>query len=94
MVLFNGFRYAFSELVLGVAPFYKFTFDQPEWTGGSLALPPGLFHAWAPPRFKHRAVFLNDEELLGFFRRDPLGEQIFDPSTVDSILETLLRAGD
>ena len=46
---------------------------------------------WGPPTFKHRTVFLNDEELLGFFRRDPLGEQIFDPSTVDAILQTLLR---
>jgi hypothetical protein len=84
--------YAFSELVLGVSPFYKFTFDQPLWTGRSLAVGPGLLKAYGPPQFRHRAIFLNDEELLGFFRRDPLGEQIFDPATVDAILETLLRA--
>ena len=102
--------YSFSEHILGVAPFYKFTFDQPRWVGkfSHLVSPHGVTHhrpwvgtslpvpptvqAWAPPQFKHRCIFLNDEELLGFFRRDPLGEQIFDPSTVDMILETLLRA--
>jgi hypothetical protein len=83
--------YAFSEMMLGVAPFYRFTFDQPRWTGKSFPAPTSV-QAWAPPQFKHRAIFLNDEELLGFFRRDPLGEQIFDMATVDSILETLLRA--
>lgn len=83
--------FALSEHLLGVSPFHKFTFDQPVWTGKSLPLSSAV-QAWGPPQFKHRTIFLNDEELLGFFRRDPLGEQIFDPSTVDLILETLLRA--
>ena len=69
--------FAFSETVLGVAPFHKFTFDQPRWTGESLPLTQAV-QAWGPPQFRHRCIFLNDEELLGFFRRDPLGEQIFE----------------
>jgi hypothetical protein len=84
--------YALSEELLGVAPFYRFTFDQPLWSGASLPIQPGLATAYAPPAFTHRTIFLNDEELLGFFRRDPLGEQIFDPATCDMILEALLRA--
>jgi len=84
--------YALSELLLGVAPFYKFQFDQPLWTGMSLPISAGFKAVFAPPQFTHRTIFLNDEELLGFFRRDPLGEQIFDPSTCDMILEALLRA--
>jgi len=84
--------YAFSEHVLGVAPFYLFTFDQPKWTGSTLPLTVPSVQKWSPPQFKHRAIFLNDEELLGFFRRDPLGEQIFDLVTIDNILQTLLRA--
>ena len=83
--------FAFSEHVLGVSPWYRFSFDQPAWTGQTLPVEPPV-RAFAPPKFRHRAIFLNDEELLGFFRRDPLGEQIFDAATVDMILETLLRA--
>jgi hypothetical protein len=84
--------YAFSENALGVSPWYRFSFDQPAWTGRTLPLEPAAVRAFAPPQFRHRAIFLNDEELLGFFRRDPLGEQIFDMATLDMILETLLRA--
>ena len=82
--------YAFAEHVLGVTPFYRFTDDQPTWTGSATA--PAAPMAWGPPRFTHRCIFMNDEELLGFFRRDPLGEQIFDAATLDMILEALLRA--
>ena len=32
----------------------------------------------APPAFKYRGVFTNDEDLLGYFRRDPMGEAVFD----------------
>ena len=87
--------YAFAEHVLNVAPFHKFTFDEPLYaaaTGGVVAIPSNTALIFPPPHFKNRAMFLNDEELLGFYRRDPLGEQVFDPSTLDDILSTLLRA--
>lgn len=98
VVVGNGTRgsvfaaYAFSQTVLGVAPFHLLTFGQPSWVRQVEAPAVGAVTQWGPPRFTHRCIFLNDEELLGFFKRDPLGEQVFDPSTVDVILQTLLRA--
>jgi hypothetical protein len=74
--------YALSQAVLGVAPFYRFTFAQPERVGTVAAPPLGSVTAWGPPRFKHRCIFMNDEELLGFFRRDPLGEQVRQTFTI------------
>lgn len=68
--------YTLSQTILGVAPFYRFTFAQPERVGVVAASPRGSVTVWGPPRFKHRCIFMNDEELLGFFRRDPLGEQV------------------
>eukprot|EP00039_Didymoeca_costata_P025343 m.13034 g.13034 ORF g.13034 m.13034 type:complete len:885 (+) comp4775_c0_seq1:181-2835(+) len=101
VVVGNGTRgsvyaaYSFSEHVLGVAPFHLFTFDQPSFKGVTSMDLEQQFKTpltFGPPTFTHRAIFLNDEELLGFFRRDPLGEQVFDMVTVDAILQTLLRS--
>ncbi len=36
-------------------------------------------------------MFTNDEDLLGYFRSDPLGETVFDIKTWDNIYQTILR---
>ena len=88
--------YALSEHVLGVAPMHGFAqgAGAPAWMGGrTLPVPaPAAPLVFPAPLFTHRAIFLNDEELLGFFRRDPLGEAVFDASTLDAILAALLRS--
>ena len=45
----------------------------------------------APPRYKYRALFPNDEDLLAGFGPDPLGESVFGAQSWDRLCETALR---
>ena len=60
--------FAFSEHVLGVSPWYRFSLISQ--TGRTYTFSGAGSASLAPPKFRHRAIFLNDEELLGFFRCD------------------------
>ena len=42
-------------------------------------------------KIDHTCATLHLQDLLGYFRRDPLGESVFDMRTWDIIYETLLR---
>jgi hypothetical protein len=83
--------YALAETVLGVDPWWRITDHAPAYRG-SVPVPAGFRAIFAPPAFRYRGVFMNDEDLLGYFRSDPLGESVFDLRTWDTIYETLLRA--
>lgn len=50
------------------------------------AAPPAL-----TPTFRYRAMFLNDEDLLGNFAADPLGENVFSITAWNRIYEAILR---
>eukprot|EP00039_Didymoeca_costata_P032960 m.40100 g.40100 ORF g.40100 m.40100 type:complete len:827 (+) comp9627_c0_seq1:100-2580(+) len=82
--------YTFSEQILGVDPWYRFTGIQPTYTP-SMSLSSSLKITVAAPKFEFRGFFTNDEDMLGYFRSDPLGEAVFDTYTWDAIFETLLR---
>ena len=83
--------YTLAEKVLGVDPWWRMTDHAPAYRG-ALTLPADFSEVLAPPAFAYRGVFTNDEDLLGYFRHDPLGESVFDLRTWDTIYETLLRA--
>eukprot|EP01062_Namystynia_karyoxenos_P065311 TRINITY_DN5879_c0_g1_i1.p1 TRINITY_DN5879_c0_g1~~TRINITY_DN5879_c0_g1_i1.p1 ORF type:complete len:843 (+),score=292.85 TRINITY_DN5879_c0_g1_i1:230-2530(+) len=82
--------YTLSEVLLGVDPWYRFTERQPPYRP-SITVPEGYATVVPPPFFRYRGAFTNDEDLLGYFRPDPLAESVFDMRTWDNIYETLLR---
>ena len=83
--------YTLAEHVLGVDPWWRFTDHAPPYLG-AISLPHGFKVVVKPPAFKYRGVFTNDEDLLGYFRHDPLSESVWDIRTWDTLYETLLRA--
>ncbi|XP_065193589.1 uncharacterized protein LOC135824804 [Sycon ciliatum] len=84
--------YTFSEQILGVDPMYRFTDIQPDYQpiiNTSVALINSL--TFASPQFEYRVIFANDEDLLGGFTPDPLGESVFSLTTFNWLYETTLR---
>ena len=82
--------YSFSEHVLGTNPLMHFTDDVPAFAA-PLAVADGLRLLFAPPRFKYRGLFINDEDLLAEQFPDPLGRAAMDLRAYSRLLETLLR---
>jgi hypothetical protein len=82
--------YSFSEHVLGTNPLMHFTDDVPAYAA-PLAVADGLRLLFAPPRFKYRGLFINDEDLLAEQFPDPLGLAAMDLRAYSRIIETLLR---
>ena len=82
--------YTFSEEILGVNPWGHFTDDTPSFVG-ALEIADDFAAVFAPPRFKYRGFFINDEDLSSNLWRDPLGLANIDLRAYDRFLETLLR---
>jgi len=59
--------------------------------GGSIDVNSSFAVLVAPPLYKYRAVFFNDEDLLSGLRRDPLAKNVFDTATYSMLFETVLR---
>ncbi len=91
--------YAFAERCLGVDPLW-FWKSLPPAPRASVALEPRTF-ASAPPRFRYRGWFINDEDLLTEFGRSngprhidyPFYARVIDPAVAERIYEALLRLG-
>jgi hypothetical protein len=82
--------YTFSEQILNVNPWYRFTDDPPLYLG-TVKVNTNLSTIIAPPLYRYRAVFFNDEDLLGGLRSDPMAKNVFDMYTYNMLFETLLR---
>ena len=82
--------FSLSELILGVDPWYRFSNIQPDYRA-SVELESHFNATFASPAFEYRAVFTNDEDLLGGFTPDPMGESVFSVTTFDWLYETTLR---
>ena len=82
--------YAFSEVVLGVHPLYRFT-DQAPAFRPSIPVNDSFAAIYGPPQYAHRSIFPNDEDLTGGHRADPLGRGVFSAEGLDMMLETALR---
>tara|TARA_B110000091_G_C13682562_1_gene418517 strand:+ start:104 stop:997 length:894 start_codon:yes stop_codon:yes gene_type:complete len=84
--------YAFSEHVLNVAPLWWWTDTEPTYQGSlTFNSVDELAKQYAAPTFKWRGFFPNDEDLLGNFRPDPLGQSVFSSEIWNRICEALLR---
>ena len=83
--------YTLAEKVLGVDPWWRYTDHAPVYQG-AITLAENFRVVVPPPAFKYRGVFTNDEDLMGYFRLDPMGESVWDLRTWDNLYETLLRA--
>jgi hypothetical protein len=64
-------RYELADKVLGVDPWWRFTQNTPEYLG-QIELATSFESIVPPPVFEYRGIFTNDEDLLGYFRRDPV----------------------
>jgi len=82
--------YTFSEKFLQVDPMYYWTDNEPAYRSEAY-VPQDLNHEEDSPAFKYRGWFINDEDLLAGWAKDPLKECIIAPQTWDKIYETLLR---
>ena len=83
--------YAFSERVLGVEPLYWWTDTEPVFRGPHVVDVAALRFEAGAPRFERRGFFTNDEDLLGGFGADPLGQSVFSTDTWNRVCEALLR---
>eukprot|EP01083_Nonionella_stella_P012053 34228_1 len=87
--------YTISELLFGIDPLYRFSgvsgFDLSD--NGYLLLPNGtnLAYVFPSPSFEYRAIFTNDEDLLGGFGADPYGQSVFSGTVLMWLFESLLR---
>ena len=82
--------YSFSEVVLGVDPVYRFSGIQPDYKK-SVELAGNFSETFSIPVFEYRVLFPNDEDLLGGFFADPLGETVYTLTAFDWFFETTLR---
>lgn len=84
--------YAFCEEVLGVNPLKLFTDDPPSYAGDAgVAVDAALGVFFAPPRWRWRGAFCNDEDILANHWPDTLGQATMDSRAYGWLIETLLR---
>lgn len=82
--------YTLAERVLGVNPLYLWTDDEPEYSG-VVAVPGDLNVSVAPPVFKYRGMFVNDEDLTAAHWRDATLRAAADGRAYANLFETALR---
>ena len=68
--------YTFSEEILGVDPWYFWVDKEPAYRG-KIEVHAGYSKAFGPPTFRYRGWFINDEDLLSEYAREPLRENVF-----------------
>jgi len=84
--------YAFAERVLNVEPLYFFTDSDPAYLGSKIEIDASsVAFKSGKPTYKYRGFFPNDEDLLGGYSPDPLGQSVFSASMWNRICEALLR---
>lgn len=82
--------YTFSEKILGVDPWY-FWVDKEPLPQKSISVPMSFDLKFGAPTFKYRGWFINDEDQLSMFSKDPMKENVISLEMYDKIYETLLR---
>lgn len=82
--------YTFSELVLGVDPWYYWVDNEPA-KRSEISIAPDFNKSFSSPTFKYRGWFINDEDILSGFAIDPMRENVISLEMYDRIYETILR---
>ena len=83
--------YTYAEVVLKVNPYKHFADDVPAYSA-PLTIADNFQVVYAPPLYKYRGIFINDEDLLANLFPDPLGLAAIDLRAFNRLIETLLRA--
>jgi hypothetical protein len=84
--------YAFTDAVLGYKPLYLFTDTPAQYIGAAnVNIDARLSLVFPSPAYKYRGTFVNDEDLSGTHRADPLGRNVMDLAAWDVYFQTTLR---
>lgn len=83
--------YSFSERILHVQPLWFWIDREPNYLGNISLRTSQVVYDYGEPKFHWRGIFTNDEDLLGGFRPDPLGQSVFSAETWNRVCEALLR---
>ena len=90
--------YSFSELILGIDPLHRFSGIKGIYrgsfgfnSGGISNISKSYSKVFGMPLFEYRALFNNDEDLLGGWGNDPYGEAVHSGTVFDWLFESILR---
>ena len=80
--------WAVRRQVLGVEPLGFWADREPAFVGpAGVTLPGEWTYAPGPPNTRYRGWFPNDEDLLGDWSPDPMGNTVFSLATWDKLLQ-------
>ena len=86
--------YAVASAVLNLPPhrtWLEIPVEHKRARGGVITLPQAWQHVRNVPRTRYRGFFINDEDLLGGFAKDPLGGAVFSSEAWDRLFQHILR---
>eukprot|EP01084_Bolivina_argentea_P063069 115217_1 len=83
--------YTLSEKILGVGPLYRWSGINGDYYPDGIVLASDLGYYYDVPVFEYRAVFNNDEDILGGWAADPLGLSVHSATVYNWYFESLLR---
>ena len=90
--------YSFSELILGIDPLYRFSGISGVYHGSFGFQSSGITNIsnsykkiFGAPLFEYRALFNNDEDLLGGWGSDPYGQAVHSGTIFNWLFESILR---
>ncbi len=83
--------YSISELIFNVDPLYRFSGINGIYYPDGIYLNKSTAYIFPPPLFQYRALFNNDEDLLGDAFADPYGEAVHSGTMYNWLFEATLR---
>ena len=83
--------YSISELIFNVDPLYRFSGINGKFYPNGILLNKSLSYIFPSPIFEYRALFNNDEDLLGDSFADPYGEAVHSGTAYNWLFESTLR---
>ena len=83
--------YSVSELILNVDPLYRFTGINGLYYPNGISLNKTTKYLFPSPLFEYRALFNNDEDLLGDSFADPYGQAVHSGTAYNWLFESTLR---
>eukprot|EP01083_Nonionella_stella_P090915 254104_1 len=83
--------YTVAEKIFGVDPLYRFSGINGEYYPHGIQLPSNLSYFYDVPVFEYRAMFNNDEDILGGWAKDPLGLAVHSATVFNWYFESTLR---
>eukprot|EP00164_Ancoracysta_twista_P012158 GFYU01018997.1.p1 GENE.GFYU01018997.1~~GFYU01018997.1.p1 ORF type:complete len:906 (+),score=224.67 GFYU01018997.1:40-2718(+) len=85
--------YMFSHEVLSVDKLWQWVEREPLFQHAGVTISSSMSVMKSTPTFRHRGFFINDEDLIAGFGRDPLANSVFSIDWCDRLYQVLLRLG-